>query len=282
MTRSTTPALALTAILAVTACQDAGPTSPDAELTPPEVAQNLAFDDSPEYVENAKAFIGKFETGPIPGYPDGISYIYEVAVDQLDYRNGNSHKVWFIPESSKGLIVFAKDLATNQGITNSAPNPIRNGTRRCGFEGGGSDSFTDGDLPLECFWILGNGGNAVSGTFEMKLKRGRPGVKAVNNTGGDTPTVALDARTYTGSIEYDGTTYVLSVKADRVRFRNGSSHREFTIPESHKLDKGGFPGKVTCPFSRPGVEAFDGREDIECTWRVGNGPSRVTGDVTLS
>lgn len=235
-----------------------------------------------DYEEDAKALIGKFDTPPWFGFTKGLSVIVEASLDQLKYRNGNSHKVWFKPESSKVIVVFVKDIATGNGITNSAPNiAISN----C-LSGPGSFSLTDGDLPLTCSWRLGVGPNRLTGTFEFGFKRGGPGAKARAATGGDTPTITEDAKTFTGKFNFDGFDYTVSVDADRIRFRNGSSHREFAIPESHKKSDGGFsavgPGfRVRCPFDSPGVEAYDGKAKITCTWKAGNGSKAPTGTVVL-
>lgn len=240
-----------------------------------------------DYQENKKALIGKFDTGPIPGYPQGVSVIYEVAVDQLTYRNGNSHKAWFIPESSKGLIVYVKDLATNQGITNSAPNIKITGLP---FQGGGSFSFDDADVRLMTGeWRVGSGPNRVTGTFDMQWKRGGPGAKAINNTGGDFPR-AIGSKELTGSFTHNGVEYVATVEADVVDFRNGTSHKELVIPESHKIvvtDAAGnpFPGRIHTPFQAPGVETFDAntnKNPLDATATTGNGNHRVTTDFDLS
>lgn len=229
-----------------------------------------------DYQENKKALIGKFDTGPIPGYPQGLSVIYEVAVDQLSYRNGSNHKAWFIPESSKSNVVYVKDIATGQGITNSAPNIRVTGLP---WQGPGSYSFDNADVPMTASWKIGNGSSAPSGTFDMEWKRGGPGNKVISDA--DYPR-SLGSKFRTGTFDYDGTTYTVSVEVDVVDFRNGTSHKEHVVPESHKVTVDpAFPGSIKTEFSAPGVETFGANEDIDGTWRVGNGPNRVTGTFTL-
>jgi hypothetical protein len=259
-----------TGLMAGTALAVAGLIAPAATAAEDYDAVTLA-----DYQENQKALIGKFNTGPIPGYPQGVKVIYEVAVDQLPYRNGSDHKAWFIPESSKSQIVYVQDLATGQGITNSAPS-IR--VFDLPWQGAGSYSFDDADVAgFTASWQLGY--SDYSGTFDMQWKRGGPGAKVRSDA--DFPR-SITSKTRTGTFDYDGTTYTVTVEVDRVDFRNGTTHKEDVVPESHKVSvTPEFPGAIKTEFSGPGLETFGADETIQGTWKVGYGSTAPSGSFTL-
>ena len=91
-------------------------------------------------------------------------------------------------------------------------------------------------------------------------------------------------RTIKGNFTYNGTTHTVSVGVDQFRYRNGSSHRIWVIPEGNKKDVvPAFSGpgfRVNCPFDSPGVQSYRGSR-ITCTWKAGNGSSAPRGTVSL-
>lgn len=85
-----------------------------------------------------------------------------------------------------------------------------------------------------------------------------------------------------GTFDYDGTTYTVTVEVDRVDFRNGTTHKEDVVPESHKVSvTPEFPGAIKTEFSGPGLETFGADETIQGTWKVGYGSTAPSGSFTL-
>lgn len=264
------------------------------------VTASASSDDDPVYQEDEKALIGKVQgIEDVFGY-DEVSFIYEISVDQLRLRNGNSHKAWLVPDTTEGLVVYVEGTTypeegepVSEGITNAFKDDIGVSCPEFDFDDG-SDSFTDQNVPIPCTWTIDDG---PSGTLDLTFKRGGPGVKALDNTVvGDEPTIILDGATFAGSFEYpsgDGNaTATVSVVADVLQFGDGPGLVEYVIPESHKKTVENFSGsgfQVKCPFDGPGVETVDSIDgtdadpaEIVCSWKAGYGGGKPTGTVVLT
>lgn len=265
------------------------------------VTASASSDDDPVYQEDEKALIGKVQgIEEVFGY-DEVSFIYEISVDQLRLRNGNSHKAWLVPDTTEGLVVYVEGTTyaeegepVSEGITNEFKDAIEVSCPHFDFDDG-SDSFTDGNLPIACEWSIPSA--ETGGTLDLTFKRGGPGVKAVGNTVvGDEPTIVLDGATFAGTFEYPSGEVTematVAVVADVLRFGDGPGLIEYVIPESHKKSVENFSGngfQVKCPFDGPGVETVDSIDgsdedpaEIVCTWKAGYGGGKPSGTVTLT
>ncbi|MEM9566000.1 MAG: thrombospondin type 3 repeat-containing protein, partial [Actinomycetota bacterium] len=206
---------------------------------------------------------------------DGTTYLVEVLLDVVDYRNGNSHKVFVIPESHQKVVTPAFTGPGSQ-VT-------------CPFDGPGVEAFGGRQRPITCTWKAGNGSSAPTGTFDMSQIRNpsSPGVGEGTVAEPRTSTVQLGDRTMSGTFEYLGVTYEVSYEVDLLDYRNGDSHKVLISPESLKKSVSptfSGPGwRITCPpFEGPGVKAVRGDQPITCTWKAGNGSSAPTGTFTIS
>lgn len=204
----------------------------------------------------------------------GGTYTVSVLADVVDYRNGNSHKVFVIPESHKFVVTPAE----------GAPRVT------CPFQFAGIDAYGGNQLPVTCNWVRGNGSSAPRGTFTMGV--GAATAAARSGEGASpveprTPTVQISQRTLDGEFEFNNVTYTVSYDADVLDYRNGNSHKVDIVPESHKKTvTPAFSGpgfKVQCPpFEGPGVKAKRSQNPVTCTWTAGNRSDAPTGQFAIN
>ena len=208
----------------------------------------------------------------------GATYTFMQLADRVEYRNGNTHKTYAIPESYKPKYsICAKDATQDiQTVGNGNLldcSPFVNGPGAKELNGKESREIT-------CTYRFGSGNNRELIPFDVKLGKGRP------------PSLLLEGLSdndYVDDFEENDVsvsgcfadenqqnvkvTYVMK----QIKYRNGDSHKILTRDQGASKEAiflDGTPGfnksnKIRCGAIEPGgggSGSMEGDEQVSCIY----------------